>query len=423
MQKQFKLNDTINLPHEVSKRRVKGKNLFIAKQNPTWIVLDDEEGLILEELLKNKTLKESLYQHYNQFNSSETEKVAKNLLTKIEKNGFYEKGSFEETKNLPLFLVTTNRCNLTCRQCYVDAGKSLKNELTTDEIKELIDQFSDINNSRVILTGGEPLKRDDIFDISEYIKRRGHNLFLLTNSLLIQTREIAERIDSLFDFVQISLDGVTPEHNDFYRGKGTFYKIIDSINLFEGLNIPIKIGMMVTPKNYLDIKQNIGKFFRENIRIKNVGINFGGLLERGRGVFCEKGESEEYIEGILSSSENNGLFYEKDNPKNVRHSNCGYGEGLNIGSNGDVYLCPMIIEKFKFTNIREEGLTRIIEHLHQIQENSSVENIEECQSCDLEYFCGGTCRLKNLETNGDILRPICDNSFKNKIYEHLVKFN
>ena len=59
----------------------------------------------------------------------------------------------------------------------------------------------------------------------------------------------------------------------------------------------------------------------------------------------------------------------------------------------------MIIERFKFTSIRDESVERITSHLQEIERASSVERIEMCKVCDLEYLCGGTCRLRNLAIN------------------------
>jgi radical SAM protein with 4Fe4S-binding SPASM domain len=322
---------------------------------------------------------------------------------------------------MPLFLVTTNRCNLKCKQCYVDAGKSL-DELAKEDIINLIDEFSEINISQVILTGGEPLKRKDIFQIAQYTKNKGHKMTLLTNGTLIKNRLIAEKIADIFNTVQISLDGATSEHNDFYRGKGTFTRIINGINYFEDLDVKLRIAMMVTPRNYQDIRDNINLLF-QNIKTKNISVNVGGLIERGRGIFCERGDSNHYIEEIIESARDKGIFYEKDKVKNVKHENCGYASGFNINFNGDVYLCPMIVEEFKFTNIKEKSLKKIKKEMDIIRQNTSVKKMEDCAPCDLKYICGGTCRLKNLESNKDISKPVCNPEFKDKIYEHLAKFD
>lgn len=82
----------------------------------------------------------------------------------------------------------------------------------------LIDDFSEQGPSNVVLSGGEPLYKPDFFEILKHIKRYGHRISVVSNGLLIGSRDTAIRLTELVDFLQISLDGATAEFNDFYRG-------------------------------------------------------------------------------------------------------------------------------------------------------------------------------------------------------------
>ena len=67
----------------------------------------------------------------------------------------------------------TRMCNLRCPHCYLDAGRKAENELTTGECLELIDEMKALGTEMLILTGGEPLLRKDIYDIAQYASSRG----------------------------------------------------------------------------------------------------------------------------------------------------------------------------------------------------------------------------------------------------------
>ncbi len=108
----------------------------------------------------------------------------------------------------------TNRCNLSCVHCYASAGTDLF-ELTTEQCFEIVDKLSDFKVPLILFSGGEPLLREDLFEIAEYAKKKGIKSVLSTNGTLI-TKEIAENL-KVFEYVGVSLDGVA-EVNDRFRG-------------------------------------------------------------------------------------------------------------------------------------------------------------------------------------------------------------
>src|SRR5687768_5217368 len=90
----------------------------------------------------------------------------------------------------------TRRCNLACAHCYIAAGSwhGADNELTTEECRRITDQIIELNNGPLfILSGGEPLLRDDLEEIAAHASSRGATVVIGTNG----TRLSAERIRSL----------------------------------------------------------------------------------------------------------------------------------------------------------------------------------------------------------------------------------
>ncbi|MCP4632831.1 MAG: radical SAM protein [candidate division Zixibacteria bacterium] len=147
----------------------------------------------------------------------------------------------------------TSKCNLRCLHCVSSAGKKSEGELSTEECKRLLDELSRLGVQTIIFSGGEPLLRDDFFEIAEYASKMGFLLQLVTNGTLINY-EVAQKIKILNLYAQVSLDGSSPEINDRFRGKrGSYKKTIKGIQILLEVGVPIMIETAVTKLNINDI--------------------------------------------------------------------------------------------------------------------------------------------------------------------------
>ncbi len=141
------------------------------------------------------------------------------------------------------------RCNLTCKHCYsVSADIDFPGELSTTEVSSVITDLRQFGVPVLILSGGEPLMRKDIFEISHLAKSMGFYVGLSTNGTLI-TDETADRIAEVgYDYVGVSIDGIEETHDDFRQKKGSFKEAMNGIRLCRDLGI--KVGMRFTPTQY-----------------------------------------------------------------------------------------------------------------------------------------------------------------------------
>ena len=124
---------------------------------------------------------------------------------------------YRPSDGIVLIWNLTNRCNLRCRHCYSSADQRAEGELTLEEIESVADELAGEGVRLAVLSGGEPLLREDIFEIAELLKRKGIRTYLSTNGLLICEDNIG-RIKESFDYVGVSVDG-TPEVHDSFRGR------------------------------------------------------------------------------------------------------------------------------------------------------------------------------------------------------------
>ncbi|MFW5993927.1 MAG: radical SAM protein [Halanaerobiaceae bacterium] len=175
---------------------------------------------------------------------------------------------------------STKACNLTCRHCYASAdAEPDANELTTEEGFELIDQLEDLNVPVLLLSGGEPLMRPDLFELIAYAREKGIRVTLSTNGTLID-QKVARKLKNLgVSYVGISLDGLE-ETNDRFRGqKGAFQSALNGIR--NCLEIDQKVGLRftITQANYQDIPGIFELLEKEKIP----RICFYHLVASGRG--------------------------------------------------------------------------------------------------------------------------------------------
>ncbi|MCB1909232.1 MAG: heme d1 biosynthesis radical SAM protein NirJ [Rhodocyclaceae bacterium] len=146
------------------------------------------------------------------------------------------------------------RCNLTCRHCYsISADRDFAGELVTAEVDRVMDDLAAFGVPVLILSGGEPLLRPDIFEIAARAKRMGFYVGLSSNGTLIDAAT-AERIGELdLDYVGISLDGLRATHDRFRRMDGAFDKSLAGLRLARNLGLKVGLRFTLTRDNATDL--------------------------------------------------------------------------------------------------------------------------------------------------------------------------
>jgi heme b synthase len=149
----------------------------------------------------------------------------------------------------------TRSCNLNCIHCRAAAEKGpYEGELSTDKVYEIMDGIEKIGKPIIILTGGEPLLREDIFEIAKYGDKKGFRMVMATNGTLINEENMKKMIDSGIQRISLSIDGSTPEqHDDFRKVKGAFQSVMDAIEICKKFNMPFQINTTITKININEI--------------------------------------------------------------------------------------------------------------------------------------------------------------------------
>lgn len=176
------------------------------------------------------------------------------------------------------------RCNLTCKHCYsVSADIDFPGELDTTEVFAVMDDLHNFGVPVLILSGGEPLMRPDIFRISRRARDMGFYVGLSSNGTLINDESVQQISEIGYNYVGISIDGIEDTHDSFRQKKGAFTDAMRGLRLCRDQGI--KVGMRFTPTqdNAHELPQILELMQRESVDKLYVShLNYSGRGNRNR---------------------------------------------------------------------------------------------------------------------------------------------
>lgn len=177
------------------------------------------------------------------------------------------------------------RCNLSCLHCYsISTDKDFPGELSHAEVSTVMKDLKAFGVPVLILSGGEPLLRPDIFDIAAEAKNMGFYVGLSSNGTMVDA-PMARRVARVgFDYVGVSLDGIAGTHDLFRRKEGAFEQSLGGIRLLRDLDVKVGIRYTMTQDNAHDLPallqltedEQIDKFYFSH-------LNYAGRGKKNRG--------------------------------------------------------------------------------------------------------------------------------------------
>lgn len=309
----------------------------------------------------------------------------------------------------------TKACNLKCEHCYRDAGGKDVNELSTGEGKDLLDEIAKAGFKIVILSGGEPLLRKDVFELISHAASVGLRPVLGTNGVLF-TPEIVTKLKAAGAArVGISLDSKDFRvHDDFRKQEGAWQKTVQAMRICKEVGMDFQVHTTVTRRNYKEIIEITD--FVAALGAKAHHVFF--LVPTGRGkdiseVFIGAKEIQEVLEKLLNKQKETSLELKpvcapqfiplaKKMGVDLRFQRgCLAGTGYCcILPNGDVHPCPYL--PLKAGNAREEKFSLIWKNSEVFKKLRSLEYSGACGSCFNKGSCGG-CRARAYYASADYM--------------------
>lgn len=229
------------IPNELCVVAFENNILVIAPLLANWIVLKSLEQLdILNFFANGKSIKLALE------SSLYDNKDVAFVVTQIEARGLCNNKIHRSSdKERAMHLFLTNKCNLRCPHCYMYSGTENRDELSTEEILKLLEEYKTIANGKILtLSGGEPSVHADFDLIVKEASNLGLQVKLLTNGTLMNDKRI-KSLACYLSSVQISIDGYSEESNAIIRGAGHFEKSLKAVDRL--LDYGIETSIAVTP--------------------------------------------------------------------------------------------------------------------------------------------------------------------------------
>jgi len=395
------------------------------KANGALIEVDRQACIFLENLdgkTSLRNLARQIEEKLNiEINVSELYNVAENLI----ENDFICKGTDSQRitiKGFPeqqdhlsapesVHIAVTHRCNYKCPSCYVD--NSITEEMTTEEIKALIDEMADMKVFQLAIGGGEPFLRDDLIDIVRYARQKGVIPNITTNGSLI-TEDVADKLSGYIGQIQISVNGHNKALHESAREKGNFDAVLRSIDILRKHKVSFGINTLLSRDNV----NEIGNLMAFVVQQGAVTLNF--LRPKP-----SKLDDNWYEKSRLSSSDYQMVHRDIKNVLGkypIRITvDCALSFLMNTESSDDlqrhgVYGCS---GARRFVSIRPDGSAypcsfidsycggNIKNGLKDVWQGfDEFRNIQDhlkgkCAVCETKHYCAG-CRAISLYETGDI---------------------
>ena len=347
-----------------------------------------------------------------------------------------------------VFWNLTDRCNLSCTHCYSMSGprRTTEGELTTAEALGLIDDLAEMHIPLILFTGGEPLIREDIWELAQHTEKKGIKVALSTNGTLITT-EVARRIkESGIEYAGISLDGATAlTHDRFRNSPGAFEKTISAFAACKETGLRCGVRVTLTKENCQELEalvdlalalgasrfclywlvptgRGIDSYTRLQLDRDEVIDALSLLYRKAKKTdpaameFLTVDAPQDCIH-LLASMEHDGSPDLTEARELLQSLNGGCSAGTrvaNIDSHGNVYPCQFARSKeFLVGNVRHQPFSRIWADaanpvLARFREKQARFG-GRCAGCNYRDLCGGGCRVRAHAMNGGFLAedPFC----------------
>jgi radical SAM protein with 4Fe4S-binding SPASM domain len=338
---------------------------------------------------------------------------------------------------------TTNRCNLSCKHCYLNAeDREYEQELTNAEARAFIEDIAAMQCPVLLFSGGEPLLRKDLFELAAYAKSLGLRPVLSSNGTLI-TPEMAKKLaDAGFQYVGVSIDGLEEIHDQFRGRKGAFRDAIQGLKNAAAAGLKIGVRFTVNAENVKDLPAVIDYVAEAGIprfcMYHLVYAGRGSAMIQADTDIATKRETMEIVakktkelaergvelEILTVDNHADGVYLrniiESEQPERLAevqhllemHGGCSAGTKMsNVDPYGNVHPCQFWghetlgnVKERKFSEIWKDESNPLLAALRDKQ--SRVKG--RCGSCSQRAICGG-CRIRAEAVTGDMWEadPAC----------------
>jgi len=324
-----------------------------------------------------------------------------------------------------VYFSLTNRCNLRCSMCAIEKTPAEENELSVPEIKAIILQIKELGVKHLILSGGEPLLREDLTTIVEYAcKNISGRIDIITNGTLFNSLLIENLLKARLNHITFSIDGLK-KTNDEIRGIGSFDKAINNIKKLNDYKVKKGLLFPTLGINFTVMNNNINQILPMIEFARAIGCNciiFQSLLSNNIKMF-EKNENdlwpselslielEKIIPQVLNLKEALTDF-EICTDKAVLDSMPDYFKRITlqgkfkcyeaikrivVGYDGKVWSCAGVYGDLRIKSLKEIWFSEDAERIRNTVRQCSEHCLQDCVHVSSEIFLELKMFLKKIE--------------------------
>lgn len=288
---------------------------------------------------------------------------------------------------LYFYFEVTLSCNLQCKHCYAVGKNNTIKELSTDQVKKIIDKLTSHHPAvKILFIGGEPFMRRDIFDILKYAKDKNIIVDISTNGWLLDKNKIKKLKEIKVDKINLTLYDSNGKFDETFSIKGHFLKMMELLECIKKEKLTTDICFVMTKVNFWELFKvyKIAKEFKVSRFDINQYMPTGQIPKEQEMKFLLTPFQTALFWGVIEPFI---LRFFKNPP--VHASKCYYGTFPCIKPNGEVVPCNGASFAASVGNILNENLDTILKRLKAM---SSWE-VKPCSICLFKYICIGGCKI------------------------------
>lgn len=317
------------------------------------------------------------------------------------------------------WIQITNKCNLRCKYCYMNANKDSQS-MTFEQFKYVLDCLIDFGSKTIMISGGEPCLHEDIVQMIQYAVLQGLSVSLVTNGTVIN-KELLQCLSKNNVVVQISIDAMDSDNYILSRGIDRLNQTVENIILLNSNDITVTLSVTLNNATIKEV-ETVANFAISN-QIHTV--HYGFLIPSDR---CKENNMtmNRLFDALVRLYEiqiNDYLYIQIDfvenyvravvtNDHNPYYCNSMACNNIEIQPNGDIYQCGAL-ESLKSIlptiNIFNEDRGKILNRIDMEWNSIGVFDLPICNDCYIKYICKGGCRAIVYQTFGSLyeIQPLC----------------
>lgn len=333
--------------------------------------------------------------HYEKLNDSNE------IFKIIDKHGlFQEKENVKETFK-SIYLIVTKKCNMSCDFCFMNSSPNVdtKEEMTVYEFIETLSPYIHKDINKVVVSGGEPLIKKDIFILLNWLyKLVGKEKIILQTNGLLLSESYLSKLEKYIFALELSIESIAYD-DVFLKRIDKLGKAVESLEIKLAFSYVVDFDNIGNLKNALSLAKKYNAGFQMRL-IEPIGRAQDDLIIDWHKYYSLAILAyKKYAEFVVQTESYDEPLFGGAFTNLLPQKSCGaYGNILSIHPNGDIFPCGSIYSNdYRIGNILKQNVNEVAKHTERfflrkdIKQSFCIEHKFVCENCEYQFFCNGIC--------------------------------